>query len=164
MIWFTSDQHFYHKNIIPYCNRPWETVEEMNEGLIQRWNEKVAKKYEVFILGDFSFAKPNKTNPILDKLNGVKCLVKGNHDHSTTKWSLHLATSPHDFSIMMAPLVGVQFLVSHYPYKPQDPDEDVRYLERRPLDNGDWLLHGHVHKLYKTRRRIYITTLFSNSI
>lgn len=51
-IWFTSDTHFGHKNILRFCKRPWNTVEEMDEGLIQNWNKVVGKDDIVFHLGD----------------------------------------------------------------------------------------------------------------
>ena len=55
-IWFTSDTHFGHKNILKFCKRPWDTVEEMVEGLIQNWNRVVGKDDLIFHLGDFAFA------------------------------------------------------------------------------------------------------------
>ena len=54
-VWFTSDTHFWHDNIIRFCNRPFESVVEMNEELIRRWNETVPADGVVFHLGDFSF-------------------------------------------------------------------------------------------------------------
>ena len=54
-IFFTSDTHFDHKNILRFCNRPWETVEEMNQGLIDNWNSVVGPDDIVFHLGDVSF-------------------------------------------------------------------------------------------------------------
>ena len=53
--WFTSDTHFGHKNIIEYCKRPFSSVEQMNEMLIKKWNNKVKVDDIVFHLGDFSF-------------------------------------------------------------------------------------------------------------
>ena len=54
-IFFTSDTHFWHVNIIKYCNRPFETIEEMNETIIEKWNSKISKDDIVFNLGDFAF-------------------------------------------------------------------------------------------------------------
>ena len=57
MIFFTSDHHFYHSNIIKYCQRPFHSVEEMNEEMIRRWNSVVGVDDTVYYLGDFSLAK-----------------------------------------------------------------------------------------------------------
>ena len=56
MLYFTSDHHFWHTNIIQYCNRPFVSIEEMNEVLIQNWNDLVLPEDEVYYLGDFSMA------------------------------------------------------------------------------------------------------------
>ena len=52
-IWFIADPHFDHKNIIKYCERPFNTVEEMNQTLIERWNSVVKKDDKVFCIGGF---------------------------------------------------------------------------------------------------------------
>ena len=81
MIYFTSDTHFDHANIIKYANRPFTNITEMNVALVQRWNEKVGPSDTVYHLGDFSFSKDWKhwINLLLT-LNGGIHLVKGNHD------------------------------------------------------------------------------------
>lgn len=81
-IWITSDTHFYHKNILVYeaSNRPFKDRDEMNEELIKRWNEKVGIYDVVFHLGDFSFSSPNKIRQTVERLNGRKFLLLGNHD------------------------------------------------------------------------------------
>lgn len=81
-IWFTSDLHFGHQNIIKFCNRPWKTVEEMNEGLIANWNSVVKDDDIVFDLGDFAFAPNSKWKEILGRLKGHHYLILGNHDDS----------------------------------------------------------------------------------
>ena len=62
MIYFTSDLHFWHKNAIIYTNRPFETVEEMNEKLIEYWNKTVHANDEVYILGDAMTILPGKSS------------------------------------------------------------------------------------------------------
>lgn len=78
--WFTSDIHFYHKNIIKYSNRPFKDVDDMNSSLIRNWNERVDTNDTVYSLGDFAFAKIGKILEILSQLNGNIHLINGNHD------------------------------------------------------------------------------------
>ncbi|MGB0863229.1 MAG: metallophosphoesterase family protein [Saprospiraceae bacterium] len=91
-IFFTSDQHFGHKNIIKFSNRPFNSVEEMDEMMIQRWNEKVGETDEVYHLGDVGLASSGKLRKILERLNGKIYLIKGNHEksaeacHSRFEW------------------------------------------------------------------------------
>ena len=54
MRWFTSDWHFGHRNVIDYCNRPFSSVEEMNDKLVELWNNTIKPEDEVWFLGDFS--------------------------------------------------------------------------------------------------------------
>ena len=55
MIWFTSDTHFGHENMLRLCDRPWSTVAQMNDAIVDNINSKVAVDDELYILGDFSF-------------------------------------------------------------------------------------------------------------
>lgn len=76
---YTSDSHFGHRNIIRYCNRPFETVEEMDEEMIRRWNSVVDDDDNVYHLGDFSMGRTDPST-ILRRLKGRKHLIWGNHD------------------------------------------------------------------------------------
>ena len=68
-LFFTSDPHFGHTNIIKYCNRPYENAKEMNESLIENWNRVVPEDGVVFCLGDFAMNTSTKqTQDILDKI------------------------------------------------------------------------------------------------
>ena len=81
--YYIGDTHFYHSNIIGFDNRPWPTVEEMNQGLIDNWNSQVKGNDWVYILGDFAWSKkPDKWANILNQLKGNKVLITGNHDPS----------------------------------------------------------------------------------
>lgn len=55
MIWFTSDTHFGHENVLKFTDRPWETIWQMNDAIVDSINGKVAVDDELYILGDFSF-------------------------------------------------------------------------------------------------------------
>ena len=77
---FTSDLHFFHKNIIDYCDRPFNSIEEMNQGIIDNWNSVVQPEDIVYILGDISFGKSDETIKLLEQLNGELHLILGNHD------------------------------------------------------------------------------------
>ncbi|MDF2650900.1 MAG: metallophosphatase [Paenibacillus sp.] len=84
-VFFISDHHFGHKQIIHFESRPFIDVEEMTTVLIERWNSVVGKEDQVFHLGDFSFLNKDKTADIVGRLNGTKFLILGNHDRGRTK-------------------------------------------------------------------------------
>ena len=77
---YISDWHYGHANVIGFDNRPFKSVEEMNEELIRRWNSVVTNGDLVYILGDMFWIKTTGAIPIMDRLNGQKILIKGNHD------------------------------------------------------------------------------------
>ena len=79
-VFFTSDTHFYHANIINFCGRPFKNVEVMNETLIANWNSVVGPDDIVFHLGDFCLGGSAEWTNILNRLNGKIYLIVGNHD------------------------------------------------------------------------------------
>lgn len=83
-IYISSDFHFSHDNIIRYTKRPFKSSHEMNKALQENWNNVATKEDTVYVLGDFSLSKEtNLFENILNKLNGNKILILGNHDKLT---------------------------------------------------------------------------------
>lgn len=76
---FISDMHLGSKNIIGYCDRPFSSVEEMDEGIIENWNSVVNRGDRVFLLGDNFWS--TKEEYYLSRLKGQKYCIKGNHDN-----------------------------------------------------------------------------------
>ena len=89
-IFFTSDTHFGHSNIIWMCKRPYNDIEEMNEKLIENWNNVVGPDDIVFHLGDFAFGGQPLWKTIREQLNGNIVLIKGNHDEKNLKNGCHV--------------------------------------------------------------------------
>lgn len=83
MIWFTSDEHFGHENIIRFCNRPFSSLHEMNKTIIDNHNSLVDEKDTVYHLGDFCISK--NAAPFYERLNGNHIFLRGSHD----KWQKH---------------------------------------------------------------------------
>ena len=84
MIYYISDLHLGHFNIINMCDRPYSDVEQMNEDLINKWNNRVKKNDTIYFLGDFSMKLSNeKSLEYLKRLNGIKYFIKGNHDKNS---------------------------------------------------------------------------------
>ena len=76
-LFFLADLHFSHKNVIRYATRPFEDVAEMDEALIQIWNQTVGVNDTVYHLGDFCFGRKSKWESILERLNGSIILIQG---------------------------------------------------------------------------------------
>jgi len=83
ILYFSADQHYYHKNLS--VHRGFNSLEEMNELMIENHNKKVTKHDHIYILGDFSFGTVEQTLGILNRLNGNKFLIIGNHDEKMIK-------------------------------------------------------------------------------
>ena len=77
---YISDWHYGHSNIIAFDNRPFTDVQQMNEALVDNWNQAVSSGDIVYVLGDMFWCKASEAVPVLRSLNGQKFLVKGNHD------------------------------------------------------------------------------------
>jgi calcineurin-like phosphoesterase family protein len=134
-LFFTSDLHFGHEKIIQYCNRPFSTVEEMDEALIANWNLKVPADGKVWLLGDIFFCSASRASEILSRLNGKKHLVFGNHDRMIRnqfpiqKLFEKIYPDLHEDKIDNIPVV-----MCHYPM-----------LSWNRAFYGSFMLHGHVH-------------------
>jgi calcineurin-like phosphoesterase family protein len=88
-IWFISDTHFYHENIIQYCGRPFKDAEFMNEFMIEEWNKVVKPQDHVWHLGDVAMGfggNQGKITNLLSRLNGKKRACVGNHDPIKAQW------------------------------------------------------------------------------
>ena len=84
-IFFSSDYHLSHNNVLKYDNRPFKTIEEHDEAIINNHNSVVGKNDVFFFLGDFSFnTKATVLKDFLSRLNGIKFFIKGNHDYNKT--------------------------------------------------------------------------------
>jgi calcineurin-like phosphoesterase family protein len=155
-IWFTSDQHFGHANVVRFCNRPFQTLAEMHVVLIEGWQRLVKPDDTVYLLGDVFFCTARTAADIAKQLPGKVVLVQGNHDKlSASQYKSFGWTVVQDASIR---LLGHFLTLSHFPYWPNMPDglpaHDLRYPDRRPIDRGRWLLCGHVHNRWKTKDKM----------
>lgn len=131
MTYFISDTHFNHLNIIKYCNRPFKDAEEMNRIIINNWNKAVKNNDEIYHLGDLALGRKDYFYNIANKLNGIKYLVRGNHDN----WSVSTYEEFGFIVLKNAPikLEKYKLLLSHTPVADkQIPNEYIN-------------LHGHIH-------------------
>ncbi|MBO0747216.1 MAG: hypothetical protein J2O47_02630 [Acidimicrobiaceae bacterium] len=162
--WWTADLHFGHANIIRYCDRPFTSVEAMDEGLIERWNDSVTPDDEVWLLGDFAMGGLAEHLPLAQRLAGHKVLVAGNHDAcwegrpkgGFERWVAEYLEAGFERIVQpptMADLGETTVLVHHFPYEGDSRGDVERFAEHRPTDEGAWLLHGHVHDRWRQSGR-----------
>lgn len=107
---FTADLHLGHEAIIKLLGRPFASVEEMNRGLIDRWNSVVDKDDTVYVLGDFAYKSKTPARQYLTRLNGTKHLVKGNHDSLDTIRAPWASVN----NLLEVTVDGVRLCLCHY--------------------------------------------------
>lgn len=155
---FTADLHLGHANIIGYCDRPFTSVEAMNQALLSNWTETVGEHDEVWVLGDVAMGRITESLPLIAALPGRKHLVPGNHDRC---WAGNRRLRPEDVDMYtdvgfdIAPgsvplrLAEVPVVACHFPVAGDSQEQD-RFVEHRPVVPAtSWLLHGHVHEKWK---------------
>jgi calcineurin-like phosphoesterase family protein len=134
--WFTSDTHFFHLNIIRYCNRPYSNTHDMNKALVANWNSAVQSEDTIFHLGDVAMGNRGYLD-IIKELNGYKVLIKGNHDRSTNIMKEYFQDA---YSELIQVWDGKSVLLKHRP----EYDKLVT----------NYQIAGHVHSHWKRKGRI----------
>lgn len=162
-LWFTSDEHYGHTNIIDFCKRPFRDVQEMNDMLVGLHNRLVRPGDEVIHVGDFALGPEANVPAILKRLNGKHRLVAGNHDRcwgqkraglaAERRYLLYGFESVH-FDLHLT--LGKRHLhVQHFPlYDPTMPRIGDKYVGLRPTESdlrgAVAHVHGHVHHAWRT--------------
>ena len=132
MNYYIADLHFGHRNIISLCNRPFNSVEEMNQTLINNWNKVVKKNDDVYIVGDLFF-RYQDVESLLSLLNGKKHLIIGNHD---SYWINDEVLSKYFVSCdKMLEIIdnNHRIMLCHYP------------MLSYPKQSRTYMIHGHIH-------------------
>lgn len=128
--WFISDTHFFHTNIIKFCERPFNNTHEMNEALIDNWNAVVKDNDYVYHLGDVAMGQDKALPRILSRLKGRKRLIVGNHDKLKSQ-----ALQDYFEKIMLwHGFKEFNFTASHMP------------LKEGHFRDGAFNVHGHLHR------------------
>lgn len=134
MNYYISDMHLGHENVLRFDERPYETVEEMDEILITNWNMRVREEDHVYILGDFCYKSKNMPEGYLKKMNGHKHLIVGNHDGAIMKRPEAQECFESIDTILRINDNGRGVVLCHYPIA----DWVGRY-------HGSIHLYGHIH-------------------
>jgi len=146
-----GDTHFYHKNIIEYCNRPFKNEIEMNEYIIDKWNSKVSNNDIIFHLGDFGIgwdknfkSKRECYKNLMSKLKGKKYLIRGNHDSETRSFYLDIG-----FEEVYNYYIFDKYLLVHYPLEINEflneKEKNFIYSLKQFEKLGFTIIHGHTH-------------------
>lgn len=125
-IFVISDTHFNHRNIIDYCDRPYNSINEMNKDIIKKWNSVVKPNDIVLHIGDFGFGNRNELQSIINQLNGEKYLILGNHDYRLGKNFFEKI----GFKKVYKEYVLANIVFSHYP---------------KEVKKGQINIYGHIH-------------------
>ena len=140
-IWFTSDLHFGHRNVIKFCNRPFADEKEMGKSLIENWNNTVSDNDIVFVLGDtFWFNDSHSIKKVLSQLKGKDIyILPGNHDefesyHRVVDPRIHLCADVVCCWFTQEGQPKREFWLSHYPM--------MTWPHR---ENGAYQFFGHIH-------------------
>lgn len=152
-IFFTADMHFGHENMISFVDyngqkiRPFNTCQECDELMIENWNSVVRPQDKIYVLGDICFNK-NLGDKIMPRLNGKKCLIRGNHDNFKLSW----------YALWFYDVRGCHnlenYLLTHIPVH---LDSKARFKMN---------IHGHLHRniVYKNENEIKVPDVWYRNV
>lgn len=171
--WFISDMHFGHDNVIDFCDRPFKDSAEMKEVIIDNWNKVVSPEDLCIFVGDvFFYHSKQDMADTMSRMNGRKILIRGNHDHKPRQ----MMNAGFEICVdeMVMTIAGEKVLISHYPFAMPElrykylvkKNRFIRWLtgrnrqiwpykyhDKRPVNRGQFLIHGHTHDKEKIRGR-----------
>lgn len=182
-VFFTADHHFGHANILKYeGGRRFQSVEQMDEYLVEQWNGTVGHDDLVYCLGDLSMKQAVLEN-ILPRLRGEKILVVGNHDpyfkrltcamprmHKEAREDAIRAGFSAVHLQMDIEIEGIgKVRLSHFPYWPNnvegEPKYNLRNKANRPFQGDEaLLLHGHIHSQWLLKKQDGMTPMLNVGI
>lgn len=152
-IFFTADMHFGHENMISFVDyngqkiRPFNTCQECDELMVENWNSMVRPQDKIYVLGDVCFNK-NLGDKIMPRLNGKKCLIRGNHDNFKLSW----------YALWFYDVRGCHnlenYLLTHIPVH---LDSKARFKMN---------VHGHLHRniVYKNENGIKVPDVWYRNV
>lgn len=150
-VFFASDHHFGHNNVLKYCDRPYPNVELMRDCFIGNHNKTVGADDITVFVGDVSFLDSHiKVNDILNQMNGYKILVLGNHDIERDRY---LQYAFDEICVVKAFQhthngVDINFALTHYPFTNVPEDMSFNTIS----------IHGHIHdKISKEYHQINVS-------
>lgn len=147
MVFFTSDLHFGHENIIRHCARPFASADEMDAALIHNWNTAITPQDEVYILGDFTMRPAEEAHNYLARLNGRKYFIRGNHDRFLKNYTRYESDFVWVKDYHVLTVDGKRIVMFHFPI-----------LEWDQFHRGAIHLYGHVHNSQKSADRLAALT------
>ena len=143
MIFYIADCHFFHGALNNKMDkRGFADIEEMNEYMIDKWNNKVTNADTVVILGDLSLGKVEETNELIHRLKGKLCLITGNHDKYVTSPDFDSGRFEWIDNYREVTDSQKKVICCHYPI----PFYDGQYRKRHNGDPKTYMLYGHVHE------------------
>lgn len=149
--WLSSDLHLYHENVIPYCNRPFSSVEEMNETIVNNLNSRIGNGV-LFHVGDFAFQTGRKFQEIqklVNRFTFTTIHIVGNHDKAKR---LKEFGFKHVFNEAYITYANKVFWLHHIPL--QSRQGDSRYFRPKPAMGFDYCISGHIHSQPADRMRL----------
>lgn len=142
MRYYIADCHFFHEALNEKMDkRGFESVQAMNEYMIEKWNQKVRRNDEVVILGDFSWGNAEETNDLLDRLHGKLYMIRGNHDYFLQKSDFRAERFVWIKSYAEMQDNQRKVILCHYPVMCYNG----QYRLDRKGNPRTYMLYGHVH-------------------
>jgi calcineurin-like phosphoesterase family protein len=151
-IWFTSDHHFDHNQVLGFSHRPFKVTKDMDEYMIKMWNERVRAGDLVYHLGDFAWSHAYE---YIKRLSGHIILIRGNHDQSKRGTlclpyvnNMRIRIGKYDCLLNHRPVYPASFLPNGDPYH----DHDKQVAHRAKAERINYVLSGHIHNNYEKNK------------